>query len=407
MAFTFTLINRIVDNNIDLALFLARLRMKIPAGPTNIGCYHTFSIMSSPDTKYYNSFNLMPQIGPIRLRKLRAYFSSLQNAWEANSSELRAAGLEEKIAEKIIENRKKIDPDVELQKLEKENIKIVTQDDKDFPKNLLEISSSPMMLYVKGELLPDEFCIGIVGSRKISEYGKRIAEDFARGLSGSGVTLVSGMAYGVDTIAHWQCVKQKQRTIAVLGSGIDEKSIYPSSNRQIAKEIATCGCVISEYPIGTPPLKQNFPARNRIISGISKGVLVIEASHTSGSLHTARFALEQNREVFAVPGSIYSKNSEGTNNLIKMGAKSACKIEDILEEFNFETNPEIREAKKIIPDSPEEELILNNLSFDEALHIDKLAIATQIKTASLSSLLTLMEMKGMIKEIGGMRYVKK
>ncbi|MFA6897171.1 MAG: DNA-processing protein DprA [Patescibacteria group bacterium] len=363
--------------------------------------------MSTPDTKYYNAFNLMPQIGPMRFRKLRAYFPSMQNAWESDRAGFKAAGIEEKIIERIIEGRKNIDPDTELEKLEKENIRIVAQNDENFPKDLLEISSPPAMLYVKGELLPDEFCLGIVGSRKISEYGRRVAEDFARELSTNGVTLVSGMAFGVDTITHWQCAKLKRRTIAVLGSGIDEKSIYPSSNRQIAKEIANCGCVISEYPIGTPPLKQNFPARNRIISGISKGVLVIEASQTSGSLITARFALEQNREVFAVPGNIYSKNSEGTNSLIKMGAKSACKIEDILEEFNFALNPAIREAKKIIPDSPEEELVLNGLSFDEAVHIDKLALATQIKTASLSSILTLMEIKGMIKDVGGMRYVKR
>jgi DNA processing protein len=363
--------------------------------------------MSSFDKKYYNAFNLLPQIGPMRFRKLRAHFSSMQNAWQAGFSELMQAGLEEKIIERIISERKNINPDAEWEKLEKENIKIVTQDEEIYPKNLLEISSAPAMLYVKGELIPDEFCIGVVGSRKISEYGKRVAEDFARGLSQNGVTLASGMAFGVDTITHWQCAKLKHRTIAVLGSGIDEKSIYPSSNRQIAKEIEKCGCILSEYPIGTPPLKQNFPARNRIISGISKGILVIEASHTSGSLITARFALEQNRDVFAVPGSIYSKNSEGTNNLIKMGAKSACSIQDILEEFNFELNPEIKEAKKIIPDSPEEEIVLNNLSFDEAIHIDKLAIATQMKTASLSSILTLMEIKGMVKDVGGMRYVKK
>ena len=363
--------------------------------------------MSIPEKKYYNAFNLMPQIGPVRFHKLRAHFPSMKNAWEATYAELKECGLEEKIIERVVEARKNIDPDAEFERLEKENIKIITQDEDLYPKNLLEISSAPAMLYVKGEIIPDEFCIGIVGSRKISDYGRRVAEDFARQLSQNGVTLASGMAYGVDTITHRECLKSKQRTIAVLGSGVDEKSIYPSSNRQIAKEIANCGCVLSEYPIGTPPLKQNFPARNRIISGIAKGVLVIEASQTSGSLITARFALEQNREVFAVPGNIYSRNSEGTNSLIKMGAKSACKVEDILEEFNFEMNPEIREAKKIIPDSPEEELILNNLSFDEALHIDKLATKTQIKTSSLSSILTLMEIKGMIRDIGGMRYIKK
>jgi DNA processing protein len=363
--------------------------------------------MSIPHKIYCNAFNLLPQIGPARLRKLHAHFPSMQDAWQADLNSLRNAGLEEKVAENIIAGRKSINPEKEYENIVKENIEIVMQDDNNFPKDLLETSSPPFMLYVRGELMADEFCLGIVGSRKISDYGKRAAEDFARSLSQRGMTLVSGMAYGVDTITHNECIKQSHRTIAVLGCGLDEKSIYPSSNRQLAKKIESCGCLISEYPIGMPPLKQNFPARNRIISGVSKGVLIIEASKTSGSLRTAGFALEQNREVFAVPGSIYAKNSEGTNNLIKMGAKSACKISDILEEFNIELDPEIREAKIIIPDSPEEEIILKSLSFDQPIHIDKLSIATQIKTASLSSLLTLMEMKGMIKEIGGMRYIKK
>jgi DNA processing protein len=366
-----------------------------------------FENMSIPDKKYYNAFNLISQIGPIRFRKLISYFSSMQSAWEANITEYTNAGLEVKIAEKIIEAKKHIDPDQEFEKLAKENIKIVLQNEDSYPKQLLEISSAPVMLYVKGEIFADEFCIGIVGSRKISEYGKRVAEDFTRALAQKGITLISGMAYGVDTITHLECLKQKQRTIAVLGSGLDNKSIYPSSNRQLSKEIVNCGCMVSEYPIGTPPLKQNFPARNRIISGLSKGILVVEASKTSGSLITAHFALEHNREVFAVPGSIYAINSEGTNNLIKMGAKSACKLQDILEEFNIELSPEIKEAKKIIPESPEEEIILSNLSFEEPIHVDKLSIDTQIKTASLSSLLILMEMKGMIRDIGGMRYIKK
>lgn len=363
--------------------------------------------MSSPDKIYYNAFNILPQIGPMRLRKLQAHFPSMQEAWNAGFGEFIQAGLEEKVAEKIIRDRKNIDPDIEWEKLEKENLKVVTEKEDDYPESLREISSAPVILYIKGKIIPDEFCIAIVGSRKISEYGRRVTEDFARGLSQDSIALASGMAFGVDTITHHECLKQKHRTIAVLGSGLDEKSIYPSSNRQLAKEIENCGCIISEYPIGTPPLKQNFPARNRIISGISRGILVIEASQTSGSLITARFALEQNREVFAVPGSIYSPNSEGTNNLIKMGAKVTCKVQDILEEFNFRLNPAIQQAKKIIPDSPEEEIVLNNLSFDEPIHIDKLAIQIQIKTASLSSLLTLMEIKGIIKDIGGMRYVKK
>ena len=410
VAFTFTLTNRVVYASNAGCVFVRTNTgpyVENHTWPTNCRCYHSFLFMSTPDKKYFNAFNLLPQIGPIRFGRLRDYFPEMKMAWEAGLSELRAAGIEEKIAEKILAGRKDIDPEAEFEKLEKEGIRIITQSDEEFPESLLEISSPPALLYVRGKILRDEFLIGIVGSRKLSDYGKRAAEDFARGLSRAGITLVSGMAYGTDTIAHRECLKLRHRTIAVLGSGIDDKSIYPSSNRQMAKEIAESGCIISEYPIGTPPLKQHFPARNRIVSGISKGILVIEASQTSGSLITARFALEQNREVFSVPGSIYSKNSEGANSLIKMGAKVACKISDILEDFNLEINPAINEAKKIVADSPEEEIILKNLSFDEALHIDKLSDATGIKTSPLSSLLTLMEIKGMIREIGGMRYIKK
>lgn len=363
--------------------------------------------MSSLEKKYLNAFNLLPQIGPRRIKKLQIYFPSMQTAWQANFSELKEALGEEKIAENILTARKNIDPDIEFAKLEKEHIKIITPEEKEYPKSLTEISSAPALLYARGNVLPDEFYLGLVGSRKLSDYGKRATEDFARALSKSGMTLVSGMAYGVDTITHRECLKLKNRTIAVLGSGLDEKSIYPSANRQIAHEIENCGCVISEFPVGTPPLKQNFPARNRIVSGISRGIVVIEASATSGSLITARFALEQNREVFAVPGSIYSKNSEGTNNLIKMGAKAACKISDILEEFNLNLDPAFKSAKEILPENPEEEIILKNLSADNSIHVDKLSALTGIKTASLSSLLTLMEMKGMIRDIGGMRYIKK
>lgn len=364
--------------------------------------------MSIPDAKYYNSFNLLPQIGPVRLRKLRAYFPTLGAAWQASRNELIAAGLEEKLAEKVATGRRAINPDTEWEKLEKEGIRLITDKDEEYPKELLEISSPPALLYLKGRLMGDEFRLGIVGSRKLSDYGKRVAEDFAKELSENGVTLVSGLAYGVDSVVHYYSLKSGGRNIAVLGSGLDEKSIYPSSNRRTAEEISSSGgCVLSEYPIGTPPLKQNFPARNRIISGISRGVLVVEASQTSGSLITARFALEQNREVFAVPGSIYSKNSEGTNSLIRMGAKAVARVEDILEEFNLDLDPRIKEAKRILPDSPEEETVLNNLSSDEPLHIDKLAQKVGIKTPALSSLLTLMEIKGMIRDIGGMRYLKK
>lgn len=361
--------------------------------------------MSTPDHKYYNAFNLIPQIGPTRFKKLYSYFDTLESAWRANLFELQKAGLEKEVIEKILEGRKTISPEEEFEKVEKEGVKIITIKEDGYPKLLKETDGAPALLYYKGEIKKDEFTIAIVGSRMVSAYGQQVAAQLARELSQSGLTVVSGMALGVDGIAHRECLKFKNRTLAVLGGGIDARSIYPPSNQKVAAEIIANGAVISEYPIGTPPLKQHFPARNRIISGLSLGVLVIEASEKSGALITVKFALEQNREVFAIPGSIYSKTSVGANNLIKLGAKLVAKTEDILEELNLESAAEIKKAREIIPDNEEEKLILENLSPDEPMHIDKLAKIIAINTPALSSLLTLMEIKGKVKNIGGMRYV--
>jgi len=377
--------------------------------------------MSRAEQKYYNAFNLIPEMGPLRFKKLYTHFGSMEEAWKANVSEIEKCGLEKEVVEKIDQKRKEISPDEEFEKLEKEGIKVVTINEETYPQRLKEIHSAPALLYFKGEIKRDELAVAIVGSRKASVYGKQVASQLARELSETGITIVSGMAFGIDGVAHRECINLARRkdregnvhlasgsnrTIAVLGGGIDIESIYPSSNRQIAEEIvASGGCILSEYPIGTPPLKQHFPARNRIISGLSLGVLVIEASISSGALITAKFALEQDREVFAVPGNIYSKNSEGTNNLIKLGAKLVSSSRDVLEELNLQSALEIKRAREVIPDSEEEALILKNLSADEPIHIDKLAKIVKMNTAAISSLLTLMEIKGKVKNVGGMRYV--
>ena len=365
--------------------------------------------MSRPnnnDKKYYNAFNFIPQIGPIRFKKLISHFKSMEDAWNAGASELYGTGIEENIIEKIIAGRKNIFPDQEFEKLEKENIKIMTIGDDLYPALLKETHGAPVVLYFKGEIRKDNLAVAIVGPRKVSIYGQQVASQFAGELSKTGLTIISGMALGVDSIAHTECIKLKNRTVAVLGGGIDTASIYPSSNRQMAESIISGGgTVISEYPIGTPPLKQHFPARNRIISGLSLGTLVVEASERSGALITARFALEQNREVFAIPGSIFSKNSEGTNSLIKLGAKLTSNPEDILEELGLEFTAEIKKTREIVPDNAEEKLILENLSPDGPIQIDKLAKTVAMNTSALSSLLTLMEIKGKVKNVGGMRYV--
>ncbi|MCK5490350.1 MAG: DNA-processing protein DprA, partial [Candidatus Pacebacteria bacterium] len=340
--------------------------------------------MSSSEHKFFNAFNLIPQMGPIRFARICAYFPSLEVAWQANLQEFQNAGIEFAIAEKIISKRRELSPDQEMEKLEQEDIKIITINDEIYPTLLKEISSAPAILYYKGKIQKDETAISIVGSRKVSTYGIQVTTKLSRDLAQNGITIISGMALGIDGIAHRECLKLGKRTVAILGNGLDEKSIYPTSNRQIAKDIIVNGAIISEYPIGTPPLRQHFPARNRIISGLSLGVLVIESAQSSGTLHTAKFALEQNREVFAIPGSIFSKTSEGTNNLIRLGAKLVTKVEDITEELNLDSLQSFQQAKKIIPDNNEEALILKNLSPDQPLHIDQLAKITKMNVTALS-----------------------
>lgn len=288
----------------------------------------------NPEAKYFNAFNLIGGIGPIGFKKLLAYFKFLDKAWPADIKEFKKAGLTESALEQIRKKRYKINPDWEMERLAKHGINLITIQDKNYPKLLKEIYDPPAILYTRGKLKPTDKCIGVVGTRKLSDYGSRIANLITRDLAESGLTIVSGLAKGIDTIAHQTALKTNQRTIAVLGSGIDQTSIYPFVNQGLAEKIIQNGAVISEFPIGTKPLAQNFPQRNRIVSGLSLGILVIEAPEKSGALITARNALEQNREVFAIPGSIFSQNSLGPNQLIKMGAKLVSQTEDILEELN-------------------------------------------------------------------------
>ncbi len=336
---------------------------------------------------------------------LLAYFDSLENAWRADENDFRNAGLDEKIAQKICAERRNINPDKELEKLAKEKMTIITAGDKTYPKLLKEIYDPPAVLYIRGAFKPqDDFSLAVVGTRKPTSYGIQAVGNLARDLSSAGLTIVSGLALGIDTLAHKACFETRGRTIAVIGSGLDRNSIYPSSNRKLADMIAENGAVISEYPIGTEAMPYHFPARNRIISGLSLGVLVIEAAEKSGTFLTANHALGQNRQVFAIPGPIYSPSSVGPNNLIKMGAKLVCNVQDVLEELNLVSLTEQIEAKEIIPDTDEEALILKLLSH-EPIHIDKIVIETKLDTATVSSTLTLMEMKGKAKNLGGMQYV--
>lgn len=359
-----------------------------------------------PQAKYFIAFNQFHEkIGPQRIKKLLNYFSSLENAWRADEYEMVKSGLEENIVQEFCAGRITINPDKEMEKLEKENISVITVLDENYPKLLKEIYDPPPILYVRGHFLPqDEKALAIVGTRMPTPYGQQAASHLASQIAQAGLTIVSGLARGIDTLAHLAALQNKTRTVAVVGSGIDDATIYPPSNRKLAQQISENGAVISEYPIGCPALKHHFHARNRVISGLSLGALIIEAKEKSGALITARHALEQNREVFALPGPIYSQTSAGPNNLIKMGAKLVSSTQDILEELNLKNLTEQIQIRQILPDNEEEAKVLNALS-DEPTHIDKIVNDTKLDTATVNATLSLMEMKGKIRNLGGMNYV--
>lgn len=281
-------------------------------------------------------------------------------------------------------------------------IEKITIEDKEYPNALKEINKAPKVLYFKGKIEPIENCFAIVGTRMASDYGKEVTLQIGGKLAEAGLTIVSGLAPGIDTFAHQAAIEKGKRTIAVLGTGLDEKSIYPKSNLKLVKKILeNGGCIISEYPPGTRGTKFTFPQRNRIISGLSLGILVVEAKEKSGALLTAEWAKKQGRKIFAVPGSIYSSNSRGPHFLIKNGAKLVEGVEDILKELNLP-------LKSLLPDfvegeNEQESLILNALK-EGALDIEKIIEKTNLSAAKVASLLAILEIKGKVKNLGGNVY---
>lgn len=355
--------------------------------------------------KYYIALNHFTKFGPVRFKKLERHFPTMKEAFFASINELISAGLEENIAYEFQAARLNINPDLIIEKMEKEGVKAILLNSPDYSNRLSKIYNPPPIIYYKGEPNSDELCLGVVGTRKHSPYGKQITEQLVSELAKNNLTIVSGLALGIDALAHFSTLEAGGRTIAVLGSGLDRQNIYPSSNRYLAdKIIDNGGQLMSEYPCGTQPLKHHFPQRNRIVSGLCVGILVIEAGEKSGTIITSKFALEQNREVFAVPGSIYSTVSAGTNQLIKEGAIPVTCSSDILSALDLSAATFYIENKKIIPETDEEKSILSFLTL-EARHIDELAHLTNLNTSSLSSTLMIMEIKGMIKNLGGMQYV--
>jgi DNA processing protein len=355
------------------------------------------------DIKYWVGFNSIPGIGRVRLTQLENYFGSLEDAWQASPGELKRAGLDSTALRAIINWRPKVSPEAELEKLYRYGVKIFTCNDPCYPSRLKEIYDYPPVLYVRGSLLPeDEWCLAVVGTRRASVYGKQVTEEIVTDLAQSKITIVSGLAKGIDTIAHRSALAAGWRSLAVFACGLD--IVYPAENAKLARSIAEQGALISEYPLGTRPRAENFPRRNRILSGLSLGVLVTEAGETSGALITAHMALEQNREVFAIPGSVLSSASRGTNHLIQEGAKLVRDYTDILEELNLTAVAQQLEMREILPESDTESLLLKKLSA-EPTHIDEVCRSSGLPAATVSSTLAMMELKGLVKQVGTMNYV--
>ncbi|MBI5452097.1 DNA-protecting protein DprA [Candidatus Gottesmanbacteria bacterium] len=370
--------------------------------------------MTDEERKYWLGFSAFPGIGPLRFKLLLKFFKSAELAWKADMKTLLDIGLGEKLTQKFDHFRKTFLLDDYISDIKKKDIRIVTIADKEYPFLLSQISDAPFLIYVRGDLtvLNDPPAggqprIGVVGTRKITGYGEEATRKITQGLVSAGVTIVSGMAYGVDAVAHKTAVDSGGKTIAVLGCGVD--IIHPRANTTLYWQIVKkYGAVISEFPIGMYADVGLFPARNRIISGLSLGIVVTEGAEDSGALITARYAAEQGREVFAVPGPITSSLSKGPLNLLKQGAKLVTDAEDILEELKINPKSKILISKQIqnpnFQNLNREEKIILELLQNESLHFDEIVKKSGISASQLGSLLTMMEMKKIIKDSGGGVY---
>ena len=367
---------------------------------------------SSGDLAFWLALHFLKDIGPVTARSLLALYHDPAKIFGASFDDLRNIGF---VGELKARRIKAFDDwaavDHEIKTVEEHGIRIIRCVDGDYPELLRHIDDAPLLLYVKGTLKEtDRHAIAMVGSRKMSGYGAKVAWLLSTELATCGLTIVSGMAVGIDTVSHRGALSTGGRTIAVLGCGLDQP--YPPQNKELFDALAEKGCVVSEFPLGTPPLREHFPRRNRLISGLSLGVIVVEAAAQSGSLITAGCALEQGREVFAVPGNITSSSSKGTNGLIRKGAVVVRSVEDVLEELSPHLGgmPGITSREKAHPGrdasleiSADEKAICNVLG-DEPKHVDIVARETQIPAARLLGMLLNLEIKGIVKQAEGKRF---
>lgn len=355
--------------------------------------------------------NMISGIGTITYRNLIAHLGSVKSILGCQKSKLETIpGIGPRIAERIVNGSKAADVDREIKQAERDNVKIIPFSSDQFPHNLKQIYDPPLVLYIKGDILKnDTIALAIVGARSCSYYGRTQAERFSRQLAQVGFCIVSGMARGIDTIAHKGAINGKGRTIAVLGSGIG--AVYPRENKELSEMIASHGAVISELPMNTPPNSRNFPPRNRIISGLSLGVLVVESTLRSGSTITAKWALEHGKEVFAVPGNIDSNYSRGTNKLIKDGAKLVEDINDIIEELgplaetiHIKDNTRVNDIRGLTLNSQENKIFA--LLSSDPRGIDEIINKSGLPSSNVASILMILEVKRLVRQLSGKRFVK-
>lgn len=353
--------------------------------------------------RYWLAITMVYGIGAVRFRALMNHFNDAQRAWQATPAELKAAGLTPTLIENFIQMRQSLNLERLEADLEKHQIQVLTWEDDDYPRRLREIDKSPPVLYLRGELLPDdEWAVAVVGTRRITQYGRQVAEELGAFLAHNGITVVSGLARGVDAVAHQAALNAGGRTLAVLAHGLDQ--VYPAQNRGLAKQIMEKGALISDYGLGVPPDAANFPPRNRIISGLSIATVVVEAGQTSGALITAEFAAEQGREVFVVPGNIYAPESKGANRWIQKGAQPLLHFGELLEALDLTQLTQQKSARVVLPENSTEALLFGLLS-QQPLHVNEIGALADLPINQVSSALALMELKGLVRQVGGMNYV--
>lgn len=357
------------------------------------------------DLAYRVALHRIHRLGSMRFGILERAFPDLRDAWRASEGDLVAVGLDARTAQAVARARTEADPDTELERLEAASVSAFARVDPAYPSRLREIEDAPPVLYVRGTLVPeDDWSVALVGTRRATAYGRQATTELTQGLAASGVTVVSGLARSVDTLAHRNALDAGGRTIAVLANGLD--TIYPPENRRLAEEITASGALVSDYPLGTKPRADFFPRRNRILSGLALGTVVIEGDVKSGAMITAKFAMEQNRDVFAVPGSIFSPQSRGPLSLIRDGATPVASAQDILEALDLARIGAQLDFGRAAPPVSEEERALLGVLTREPQHIDEVARNAGLAAAMASGTLALLELKGLVRDVGGMNFVR-